>query len=73
VELSKQELRVYPAGPLVKSGMELETLKRLVEKLDEEASVEVVGDNLVITQAQSQHRRTVDLLEQLHQTDEVKP
>jgi hypothetical protein len=73
VELSKQELRVYPAGPLVKAGMELETLKRLVEKLDEEASVEVVGENLVITQAQSQHRRTVDLLEQLHRTDEVKP
>ena len=72
-----RETRVYPVGRLVKAGMDLETLEDLIRELDLygpiDASVDSAGSNLVVTQSQSGHRRTVDLLEQLHRTDEVKP
>ena len=75
VEDSHKETRVYPTKDLAAAGIEIEALVGIIEKQadDEKVSVEALADMLVITQSQRQHRKTVDLLEQLRRSDTVEP
>ena len=75
VEDSHKETRVYPTKDLAAAGIEIEALVGIIEKQadDEKVSVEALADMLAITQSQRQHRKTVDLLEQLRRSDTVEP
>jgi RNA polymerase sigma factor (sigma-70 family) len=63
---AKQEIRVYPVGTLVDAGLlETETMSELL--LQQETGKVVTGAGVVtITQSQAAHRRTRELLEQMH-------
>lgn len=63
----KIETRVYPVQDLVQAGFELDGLKEIVEQdAAEGATVTTLPGFLVITQGKPGHRRTAEVLEQLH-------
>lgn len=67
--------RVYQLKYLVEAGFEEEALKRVIESFhkDDGVIVETLPGLLIITQSQSQHRKTADLLNQIYRSDTVKP
>ncbi len=74
-ERARKETRVYQLKYLVEAGFEEEALKRVIEsqQKDDGVIVEALRGLLIITQSQSQHRKTAELLQQLYRSDAVKP
>jgi RNA polymerase sigma factor (sigma-70 family) len=62
----RKEIRVYPVQDLIAAGFEPAALKRIIEQ-GTKGNVEPLPGFLVIKGSQQMHRKTAELLKQLHQ------